>query len=69
MGEVHILGEITTATGFHSTSLFCKWGLHTGGAWKVLSGAKEGQTQVDDPAVGQVQTVTRPSPDHRPTLT
>ena len=36
-----------------SRSLFCKWSLHSGGAWKVLQGLREGQTQVDQPSVGE----------------
>ena len=36
MAEVHIIGQIASASGFSKSSLFCKWGLQTGGAWKVL---------------------------------
>ncbi|XP_063289300.1 B9 domain-containing protein 2 [Pelobates fuscus] len=49
MAELHIIGQIVGASGFPQNSLFCKWGIHTGGAWKLLSGAVEGQTQVDNP--------------------
>lgn len=49
MAEVHVIGQILGATGFPEHSLFCKWGIHTGGAWKVLAGLREGQTQVDVP--------------------
>ena len=35
-------------------SLFCKWSLHSGGAWKVLQGLREGQTQVDNPSLGEI---------------
>lgn len=37
---------VLLSSGFCSSSLFCKWGLDTGGAWRLLGGAKEGQTQV-----------------------
>uniref|UniRef100_T1JIR5 B9 domain-containing protein 2 n=1 Tax=Strigamia maritima TaxID=126957 RepID=T1JIR5_STRMM len=47
MAEVHVIGQIVGASGFPTQSLFCKWGLHAGGAWKIISGVKEGQTQID----------------------
>jgi B9 domain-containing protein 2 len=49
MAEVHMIGQIVGASGFPEHSLFCKWGIHTGGAWRVLAGLREGQTQVDNP--------------------
>ena len=51
MAEVHLIGELVGADNFPSGSLFCKWGLALGSAWKVLEGSKEGQTQVDHPQV------------------
>lgn len=30
MAEVHVIGQIVGATGFSESSLFCKWGVHTG---------------------------------------
>lgn len=30
MAEVHVIGQIRGATGFSESSLFCKWGIHTG---------------------------------------
>ncbi|XP_021916275.1 B9 domain-containing protein 2-like isoform X3 [Zootermopsis nevadensis] len=50
MAEVHLIGQIIGASKFPNQSLFCKWGIHAGGGWKVISGLKEGQTQVDSPA-------------------
>ena len=35
MAEVHIIGQISSASGFSKSALFCKWGLQAGGAWKV----------------------------------
>ena len=49
MAEVHVIGQLVGASGFPEHSLFCKWGIHTGGAWRVLAGLREGQTQVDNP--------------------
>ena len=64
MAEVHIIGQISSASGFSSSSLFCKWGLQTGGAWKVLAGLKEGQTQVDCPAIGDIAYFSHPIDIH-----
>lgn len=52
MAEVHLIGELVGADNFPSGSLFCKWGLAVGSAWKVLEGLRDGQTQVDHPQVG-----------------
>lgn len=50
MAEVHVIGQIVGASDFVSVEgLFCKFALQTGGAWTLLSGLKEGQTQVDNP--------------------
>ena len=60
MAELHVIGQLCSASGFSHSALFCKFGLHTGGAWKVLSGLKEGQTQVDSPGVGEVAYFSHP---------
>ncbi len=56
MAEVHLIGRVVGASDFGDSvtscggsGLFCKWSLQTGGAWEVLSGARDGQTQVDRP--------------------
>lgn len=60
MAELHIIGQIIGASGFPQNSLFCKWGVHTGGAWRLLSGLKEGQTQVDIPQIGEMAYWSHP---------
>uniref|UniRef100_A0A3B3HXR8 B9 domain-containing protein 2 n=2 Tax=Oryzias latipes TaxID=8090 RepID=A0A3B3HXR8_ORYLA len=60
MAELHIIGQILGARGFPQNSLFCKWGVHTGGAWRLLSGLKEGQTQVDIPQTGNMAYWSHP---------
>ncbi|XP_060222428.1 B9 domain-containing protein 2 isoform X1 [Meriones unguiculatus] len=60
MAEVHVIGQILGATGFPESSLFCKWGVHTGAAWKLLSGVREGQTQVDTPQIGDMAYWSHP---------
>ncbi|XP_067412763.1 B9 domain-containing protein 2 isoform X1 [Emydura macquarii macquarii] len=64
MAEVHIIGQIVGASGFPHSSLFCKWGIHTGGAWKLLSGLREGQTQVDHPQLDDVAYWSHPIDVH-----
>ncbi|NWU73975.1 B9D2 protein, partial [Pterocles burchelli] len=54
MAELHLIGQIVGGSGFPHRRLFCKWGLHAGGAWKLLSGLDSGQTQVDDPQADDV---------------
>ncbi|KAM8794033.1 B9 domain-containing protein 2 [Eudromia elegans] len=55
MAELHVIGQIVGASGFEqSDGLFCKWDVHTGSAWKLLGGRREGQTQVDAPQAGDV---------------
>ncbi|KAM9168549.1 LOW QUALITY PROTEIN: B9 domain-containing protein 2 [Mergus octosetaceus] len=54
MAELHVIGQLVGASGFPQRSLFCKWGLHAGSAWKLLEGLREGQTQVDDPQAGDM---------------
>uniref|UniRef100_A0A3B3ZNW7 B9 domain-containing protein 2 n=1 Tax=Periophthalmus magnuspinnatus TaxID=409849 RepID=A0A3B3ZNW7_9GOBI len=60
MAELHVIGQIVGASGFPQNSLFCKWGVHTGGAWRLLSGLKEGQTQVDNPHIGEMAYWSHP---------
>ncbi|XP_065204869.1 B9 domain-containing protein 2 [Planococcus citri] len=64
MAEVHIIGQISGASDFPSKSLFCKWSLHAGGGWKLVSGVKEGQTQIDDPAYGNISWWCHPIDVH-----
>lgn len=58
MAELHLIGELVGGSGFPSGNLFCKWGLATGSAWKVLEGLQEGQTQVDHPQVSGTSLLT-----------
>ncbi|XP_066559844.1 B9 domain-containing protein 2 [Amia ocellicauda] len=60
MAELHVIGQIVGASGFPQSSLFCKWGVHTGGAWRLLSGLREGQTQVDSPQTGDTAYWSHP---------
>ncbi|KAA3679889.1 B9 domain-containing protein 2 [Paragonimus westermani] len=52
MAELHVIGQIDSAYGFPEKNLFCKWGINTGGAWRLIEGTAEGQTQVDCPQIG-----------------
>ncbi|XP_014253483.1 B9 domain-containing protein 2 [Cimex lectularius] len=54
MAELYIIGQIVGAKNFRRKSLFCKWGIHTGPGWQLISGQKEGQTQVDNPGYDEM---------------
>lgn len=49
MAECHVIGQLIGASNFPKQTLFCKWQVHFGSSWKVVSGLKEGQTQIDSP--------------------
>ncbi|OQV19081.1 B9 domain-containing protein 2 [Hypsibius exemplaris] len=49
MAELHVIGQIVGASGFPNNRLFCVWEASAGGGWTLISGEKEGQTQVDSP--------------------
>ena len=50
--ELHLLGQLSGASGFPLSSLFCKFAIESGSNFRVLQGAVEGQTQCDQPNVG-----------------
>lgn len=54
MTELHIVSQIVGGSSFADSSLFCKWSVHTGAAWHLLSGLREGHTQVDVPQSGEM---------------
>lgn len=60
MAELHIIGQIVGGSGFSECSLFCTWAVHTGAAWRLLSGLREGQTQVAVPESGQMTSWSHP---------
>jgi B9 domain-containing protein 2 len=64
MAEVHIIGQIVSGTGFPEPRLFCKWGIHAGAGWKLLTGIREGQSQVDMPAFGDTAYFCHPIDVH-----
>ncbi|XP_075212183.1 B9 domain-containing protein 2-like [Lycorma delicatula] len=64
MAEIHIIGQIIGASKFNNKSLFCKWGIHAGGGWKLVAGLKEGQTQVDDPVYNDITYWSHPIDVH-----
>ncbi|KAK6623633.1 hypothetical protein RUM43_009485 [Polyplax serrata] len=47
MAECHIIGQLVGASDFPQKALFCKWDIHFGPGWKLISGFKEAQTQID----------------------
>lgn len=49
MAECHVIGQLVGASDFPKKNLFCKWDTHFGSSWKLISGCKEAQTQIDSP--------------------
>lgn len=64
MAEVHVIGQILGGSGFPESSLFCKWKVQMGSAWRVLEGDTEGQTQVDEPTDGPMAHWSHPIDIH-----
>lgn len=69
MAELHIIGQIYSGYGFPDEKLFCKWGLHCGGGWKLLQGIREGQSQTDMPVVDDIAYFCHPIDVHLTTRT
>ena len=60
MAEVHVIGQIVGGSDFPEASVFCKWKIQMGSAWRVVEGDEEGQTQVDDPSDGPMANWCHP---------
>uniref|UniRef100_A0A0M3ID27 B9 domain-containing protein 2 n=1 Tax=Ascaris lumbricoides TaxID=6252 RepID=A0A0M3ID27_ASCLU len=69
MAEVHVIGQIESATAFPDCRLFCKWNLQIGGGWRVVEGETEGQTQTDLPEYEEVAYFSHPIDVHLSTKT
>jgi B9 domain-containing protein 2 len=55
-----VIGELVGASEFPSGDLFCKWSVSHGSGWRVLEGAREGQTQTDHPQDGSFSKWSHP---------
>ncbi|KAF6214297.1 hypothetical protein GE061_009037 [Apolygus lucorum] len=64
MAELFIIGQIVGGKNFKKNSLFCKWGISTGPGWQLISGLKEGQTQVDTPGYDDISYWCHPIDVH-----
>ena len=42
--QLHLIGEIKTATGFDGDRLYCKYNVKSGKNWVLLSGSQYGET-------------------------
>ncbi|KAK5965493.1 hypothetical protein GCK32_021631, partial [Trichostrongylus colubriformis] len=69
MAEVYVSGQIESANGFGDNRLCCRWTLQTGGGWRVVEGAVEGQTQTDLPSVFEEAYFAHPIDLHLATKT
>eukprot|EP01065_Artemidia_motanka_P016651 TRINITY_DN20261_c0_g1_i1.p1 TRINITY_DN20261_c0_g1~~TRINITY_DN20261_c0_g1_i1.p1 ORF type:complete len:201 (+),score=20.90 TRINITY_DN20261_c0_g1_i1:53-604(+) len=45
-GELHLLGQLSHATGFGERNLFVLWEVVSGAHWEHVEGAEQGQTHV-----------------------
>lgn len=64
MAELHIVGQITGATGFEDRGVFCKWGVVAGRMWELLEGLDRGQTHVDFAKDGDMAVWAHPLDIH-----
>ena len=67
MAEVHVLGQLSGASEFSSTSLFCKWTIECdkdSGRWQKIEGMESGQTQVDHAPAGEMSVWSHPIDVH-----
>jgi B9 domain-containing protein 2 len=64
MAEVHVFGQIVSASGFHEHSVSCKWKLSFGNNWKAVEGLTEGLTQLDNPQSGLTSFLCHPLDVH-----
>ena len=55
-----MIGELVGASEFPSGDLFCKWSVSHGSGWRLLEGAREGQTQTDHPQDGSFSKWSHP---------
>ncbi|RCN47683.1 B9 protein [Ancylostoma caninum] len=69
MAEVYISGQIESADGFGDNRVCCRWSLQTGGGWRVVEGAVEGQTQTDLPSAFEEAYFAHPIDLHLATKT
>ncbi|ORX48905.1 B9-domain-containing protein [Piromyces finnis] len=64
MAEVHIIGQLTGASGFPSANLSCKWSIVAGEEWTLLEGSIKGHTQVDLPVDARFSVWSHPIDVH-----
>ena len=62
--ELHLLGQLSGASGFPLSSLFCKFSIESGSNFRVLQGAVEGQTQCDQPNEEEMAVWSHPIDVH-----
>lgn len=52
MAELHLIGQLLSASDFAETQLFCRWSVQFGGHWQALEGACDGQTGTSSARLG-----------------
>lgn len=64
MAEVHIIGQIVSASDFPQKSISCRWKLNFGPDWKAVEGLTSGLTQLDTPQLGEICYLCHPIDVH-----
>ena len=64
MAEVHVIGQLVSASGFTDNSLSCKWKITFGDNWRVIAGTTEGLSQLDCPEAGDTSYFCHPIDVH-----
>mmetsp|Transcript_1899 Transcript_1899/g.2952 ORF Transcript_1899/g.2952 Transcript_1899/m.2952 type:complete len:176 (+) Transcript_1899:141-668(+) len=64
MAELHVIGQLSGASGFTSQNLFCKFGAVAGRSWELLEGLDQGQTQLDCAQDGEMVVWAHPLDMH-----
>lgn len=64
MAEVHVFGQIVSATGFREHQTACRWKIIFGPNWNVVEGLTEGLTQLDNSQIGFTSYLCHPVDIH-----
>lgn len=52
MAELHLIGQLLSASDFGEAQLFCRWSVQFGSHWQTLEGACDGQTSTSSARLG-----------------
>lgn len=64
MAEVHVVGQLLSASGFREQRIACKWRLVYGSNWQAVQGLTDGLTQLDNSPSGFTSYLCHPIDVH-----